>query len=126
MLTVQLFFDSWQKTGNVAESARHLGLSKWTCYAWIRRKDLPRKQRAQHPGKQRYLQLRAEGMSRREAAAEVGAGLTAAGVDASVVAPERELHRWFPWQWYWADGLVDGLVGEGRIRRVDGHVTTTA
>lgn len=77
-LTVQLFFDSWQKTGNVAESARQLGLSRWTCYAWIRRKDLPRKQRAQHPGKQRYLQLRAKGMPRREAAAEVGVGLTAA------------------------------------------------
>lgn len=54
------------------------------------------------------------------------AGLVAAGVDASVVAPERELRRWFPWRWYWADRLVDGLVGEGRIRRVDGHVTTTA
>ena len=54
------------------------------------------------------------------------AGLIAAGVDASVVAPERELRRWFPWHWYWTDSLVDGLVGEGRIRRVDSHVTTTA
>ena len=52
------------------------------------------------------------------------AGLIAAGVRAAVVAPERELRRWFSWQWYWAGGLVDGLVGDGRLRRVDGHVTT--
>jgi IS30 family transposase len=77
-LTVQLFFDSLAKTGNVAESARLLGLNKWTCYAWIRRKDLPRKQRTAHPGKQRYLQLREQGVPRRRAAAQVGIGLTAA------------------------------------------------
>jgi hypothetical protein len=57
--------------------------------------------------------------------AQALAGLITAGVAASVVAPERELRRWFPWQWYWTDGLVDSLVGEGRLRRVDGHVTTT-
>jgi hypothetical protein len=52
------------------------------------------------------------------------AGLIAAGVRAAVVAPEQELRRWFSWQWYWTDRLVDSLVGEGRLRRVDGHVTT--
>jgi IS30 family transposase len=79
-LTVQLFFASWEKTGNVAESARQLGLSRFTCYSWIRRRDLPRKQRAGHPGKQRYLQLRAQGVPRRQAAAEVGIGLNTASV----------------------------------------------
>jgi hypothetical protein len=49
--------------------------------------------------------------------------LLAAGVRAAVVAPESELRRWFSWQWYWADTLVDDLIGEGRLRRVDGHVT---
>jgi IS30 family transposase len=77
-LTVQLFFASLEKTGNVAESARQLGLSKWTCYAWIRRKDLHPTRRAAHPGRKRYLQLRAQGMPRRQAAAEVGIGFTAA------------------------------------------------
>jgi|tagenome__1003787_1003787.scaffolds.fasta_scaffold20775221_1 IS30 family transposase len=77
-LTVQLFFASLAKTGDVAASARELGLNKWTCYAWIRRKDLPGKPRAAHPGKQRYLQLREQGMPRRRAAAQVGIGLTAA------------------------------------------------
>jgi transposase, IS30 family len=77
-LTVQLFFASWEKTGNVAETARQLGLSKWTCYAWIRRKDLSAKKRPAHPGKQRYLWLRAQGRSRSQAAAELGIGLTAA------------------------------------------------
>jgi hypothetical protein len=50
--------------------------------------------------------------------------LLAAGVRASVVAPEPELRRWFSWQWYWTDTLVDDLIREGRLRRVDGHVMT--
>jgi transposase, IS30 family len=78
-LTVQLFFDLWAKTGNVAQAAGHLGLSKWTCYSWIRRKDQPRTPRAEHPGKQPYLQLRKQGTPRRQAAVEVGIGLTTAG-----------------------------------------------
>jgi len=46
-----------------------------------------------------------------------------AGVRAAITAPEQELKRWFSWRWYWDDGLVDELVREGRLRRVDGHVT---
>src|SRR5215469_8528867 len=49
--------------------------------------------------------------------------LVAAGVGAAVVWPERELRRWFSWPWYWADSLVGELVGNGRLRRVDGYVT---
>ncbi len=48
--------------------------------------------------------------------------LIAAGVRASVVAPETELRRWFSWPWYWSGTLVDDLVREGRLRRVDDHV----
>jgi hypothetical protein len=51
------------------------------------------------------------------------ANLVAAGVRAAVVAPEHELRRWFSWQWYWTDALVDGLVRDGRLRRVGSHVT---
>jgi len=50
--------------------------------------------------------------------------LIAAAVRAAVVAPEREVRRWFSWQWYWTDGLIDGLAGDGRLRKVDGHVAT--
>jgi hypothetical protein len=46
----------------------------------------------------------------------------AAGVRAAVLAPEAELRRWFSWQWYWADTLVDGLVREGRLRRAEGYL----
>jgi hypothetical protein len=53
------------------------------------------------------------------------AGLVAAGVRAAVVVPEREPRRWFSWLWYWTDTLVDGLVRDGRLRRVDGHLTAT-
>jgi len=49
--------------------------------------------------------------------------LVVAGVRAAVVAPERELTRWFSWPWYWSGTLVDDLVREGRLRRADGHVT---
>jgi hypothetical protein len=52
------------------------------------------------------------------------AELVAAAVRAAVVAPEPEVRRWFSWQWYWTDGLIDGLAGDGRLRRVDGHVAT--
>jgi hypothetical protein len=50
------------------------------------------------------------------------AELVVAGVRAAVVAPEPELRRWFSWQWYWTGSLVDELVHQGRLRRVDGHV----
>lgn len=48
--------------------------------------------------------------------------LVCAGVAAAVVAPERELARWFSWRWYWDEGLVDELVDAGRLVRIDGHV----
>jgi hypothetical protein len=48
--------------------------------------------------------------------------LLCAGVRAAVVAPEREVARWFSWRWYWHDDLVDELVAAGRLLRVDGHV----
>jgi hypothetical protein len=48
--------------------------------------------------------------------------LLRAGVRAAVVAREDELRRWFSWQWYWQDSLVEELVREGRLVRVDGHV----
>ena len=51
------------------------------------------------------------------------ADLLAAGVRAAVVAPEAELRRWFSWSWYWSGALVDDLVRQGRLRRIDGHVT---
>ncbi len=46
-----------------------------------------------------------------------------AGVRAAVVAPEAEIRRWFSWQWYWSGTLIDDLVSEGRLRRVDGQLT---
>ena len=49
--------------------------------------------------------------------------LIAAAVRAAVLAPETELRRWFSWPWYWADSLVEDLIGQGRLRRIDGHVT---
>jgi hypothetical protein len=54
------------------------------------------------------------------------AALIAVAVRAAVVAPEQELRRWFSWQWYWTDEIVDDLVRDGRLRRIDGHVAARA
>ena len=43
--------------------------------------------------------------------------LVVAAVRAAVVAPEREVPRWFSWPWYWRKGLIDELVAEGRLVR---------
>jgi hypothetical protein len=50
--------------------------------------------------------------------------LIVAGVRAAVLAPERELPRWFSWSWRFRDGLVDDLVASGRLERPEpGWVT---
>jgi hypothetical protein len=48
--------------------------------------------------------------------------LLVAGIRAAVVAPERELPRWFSWHSYWDDELVNDLVSAGRLVRVESHL----
>jgi hypothetical protein len=55
--------------------------------------------------------------------AEALRDLLVAAVRAAVLAPEAELRRWFSWQWYWSDSLVDNLIRASRLRRVDSHLT---
>ena len=55
--------------------------------------------------------------------AEALADLLVAAVRAAVLAPEKELRRWFSWSWYWTPTLVDELIGNARLRRLDGCVT---
>jgi hypothetical protein len=43
--------------------------------------------------------------------------LTVAAVRAAVLAPEREVTRWFSWRWLFPAGYVDRLVSEGRLER---------
>jgi hypothetical protein len=43
--------------------------------------------------------------------------LTIAAVRAAVVAPEREVPRWFSWPWLVPSGFVDRLVAQGRLHR---------
>jgi hypothetical protein len=45
------------------------------------------------------------------------ARLLVAAVTAAVLAPERELARWFSWRWLYTPALVDQLVETGQIRR---------
>jgi hypothetical protein len=44
------------------------------------------------------------------------ADLVVASVRA-VVAPEREVRKWFSWSWLFPEDLVDRLVSEGRLER---------
>ena len=48
------------------------------------------------------------------------ADLTVAAVRAAVVAPERELRRWFSWEW------DDSILDDERLVRVDGYVTAAS
>jgi hypothetical protein len=53
--------------------------------------------------------------------------LIVAAVRAAVVAPEREVTRWFSWRWLFPDGYVDRLVSEGTLARPEpGYVTAPA
>jgi len=46
--------------------------------------------------------------------------LVVAAVRAAVVAPEREIPRnWFSWRWLLGGDLVERLVGEGRLERLE-------
>jgi hypothetical protein len=60
------------------------------------------------------------------APAEAFADLLVTAVRAAVVAPEQELRRWFSWNWYWTDTLVDDLVWAGRLRRLDAHIAAVS
>jgi hypothetical protein len=53
--------------------------------------------------------------------------LVVAAVRAAVVAPEREIARkWFSWQWLFEDGLVERLVADGRLERVEPNWVTAS
>jgi hypothetical protein len=43
--------------------------------------------------------------------------LVVAGVRAAVVAPERDVRKWFSWRWLLENSLIDRLVSEGRLQR---------
>lgn len=50
--------------------------------------------------------------------------ITVAAVRAAVVAPEREVRKWFSWRWLFSHDLVDRLVTDGRLERpAQGWVT---
>jgi hypothetical protein len=51
---------------------------------------------------------------------EAGGGLeelVVVAVRAAVVAPEKEIGRWFSWRWLFSPELVDRLVAAGRLER---------
>jgi hypothetical protein len=70
----------------------------------------------------RWDQVRPDGAEADADPSRALADLVVAAVRAAVAAPERELRRWFSWQWYWPGTLVDDLVSAGRLRRVGGYV----
>jgi hypothetical protein len=69
----------------------------------------------------RWDQAQPEPSSTRDPRQALG-DLVCAGVRAAVVVPEREPARWFSWRWLWDDRLIDDLVAQGRLVRVEGHL----
>jgi len=65
------FLALMDEIGSVTVVARMLGINPNTAYGWARRAGLSSK-RVPHPGKAEFARLRAEGLTRREAAARVG------------------------------------------------------
>ena len=47
------------------------------------------------------------------------ADLVVAGVRAAVVAPAGEIRRWFSWDWYWDDAILD----DERLVHIGDHIT---
>ena len=83
------FFQALDREGgNVTVAARSVGLNRNTAYGWIRRAGLRGRGKpgtAGHPGRGRYDELRAGGVSRREAATQVGVHIrTAADWDKGI------------------------------------------
>jgi hypothetical protein len=52
--------------------------------------------------------------------------LIVAAVRAAVVAPEREVTRWFSWRGLFGDGYVERLVDEGRLARPEPGIVAVA
>ena len=73
----------------------------------------------------RYDQVVLEPLSEKDTTGAMEDAVVA-GVDAAVVAEERDVCRWFSWTWYLDAGLVDRLVAARRILRpAPGMVATT-
>jgi IS30 family transposase len=71
------FFRVFQRLGSATEAAAQLGLSRNTCYQWIRRAGLAQK-RADGPTREDFFRLRQSGFSRRDAARTLGIHRTTA------------------------------------------------
>ena len=65
------FFKALARTGSTTVAAAELGLSRQTCYRWTQRAGLARK-RSDGPSREDFGKLREAGMTRREAAKEMG------------------------------------------------------
>ncbi len=73
------FLLSFDRTGNVTESARELDINRNTAFAWARAAGLTsNRARAGHPRRAEYDQLRAAGVRRRAAATTVGVNVRTA------------------------------------------------
>lgn len=70
------FFEALDRVdGSISDAAREVGVNRATAYGWARRAGIRGRgstSSGPHPRKGEYLQLRAEGVSRREAVARVG------------------------------------------------------
>ena len=85
------FFRELDRLGSVTEAAASLGLNRETCYGWTKKAGIARK-RAEMPQREDFLRQR--GLSRREAARELGIhSTTAAEWDLGVLSTDVRYDR---------------------------------
>jgi transposase, IS30 family len=72
-----LFFTVLERAGSVTAAAAELGLNRNTCYRWVQKRGLARK-RVDGPHREDFRRLRDAGMSRLDAARELGIHRTTA------------------------------------------------
>lgn len=73
----EAFFKALVRTGSTTVAAAELGLDRNVCYQWVRKAGLARK-RSEGPSREDFLRLREAGLTRQEAARELGIGRCAA------------------------------------------------
>lgn len=118
------FFRRLAVNPNVSAVARELGFTRVTCYSWAYKAGIRTSEaRRVNPRREEFLRLRAEGLSRAEARAQVGADARSAVdwdkgitiINRGRIYPDGRVVRY-------PQKILKGMTEERRIRAIGGSV----
>ncbi|TWG07588.1 transposase [Saccharopolyspora dendranthemae] len=118
------FFRRLAKNPNVSAVARELGFTRVTCYAWARKAGIRTSEaRKVNPRREEFLRLRAEGLTRAEARARVGADARSATdwdkgitvINRGRIYPDGHVVRY-------PESKMDDVIPERRMRAIGGSI----